>query len=107
VIAVIQHVERYLFELSLMPAMALCDDAPRLTGLPAVDERKKVYLLFGPGAAGIALTNLDKSSYLVLYEARRTVELKSLLARLGPASARRAPEVLSEWLQHGALMLME
>jgi hypothetical protein len=107
VIAVIQHVERYLFELSLMPAMALCDDAPRLTGLPAVDERKKVYLLFGPGAAGITLTNLDKSSYLVLYEARRTVELKSLLARLGPASARRAPEVLSEWLQHGALMLME
>src|SRR5262245_53900644 len=30
IIPTIQHVERYLFELSLMPAMALCDDAPRL-----------------------------------------------------------------------------
>jgi len=102
----IQHVERYLFELSLMPAMALCDDAPRLSGLPDVDTQKKIYLLFGPGAAGISLTNLDKTSYLVLYEARRTVEIKSLLNRLGPGSARRAPEILSEWLEHGALMIV-
>jgi hypothetical protein len=105
-IATIQHVERYLFELSLMPAMALCDDAPRLTGLPAVEAQKKVYLLFGPGAAGISLTELDKSSYLVLYETRRTSEIKSLLARLGPASARRAPEILPEWLEQGALMII-
>lgn len=104
-IETIQHVERYLFELSLMPAIALCDDAPRLSGLPEVDTQKKIYLLFGPGAAGIALTDLDKTSYLVLYEARRTVEIKSLLNRLGPGSARRAPEILSEWLEHGALMV--
>lgn len=109
VIETIQHVERYLFELSLMPAMALCDDAPRLTGLPEVDQQKKVYLLFSPGAAGIALTNLDKSAFLTLYETRRAVEIKSLLARLGATKEKliRTQEILSAWLEHGALMIVE
>ena len=109
VIETIQHVERHLFELSLMPAMALCDDAPRLTGLPAVDTQKKVYLLFGPGASGISITNLDRAAYLVLYDTKRAVEIRSLLARLGgtKGSAMRAQEVLSEWLENGALMLIE
>lgn len=107
VIPSIQHVERYLFELSLMPAMALCDDAPRLTGLPEVDSSKKVYLLFGPGAAGISITNLDKASYLTLYETKRPVEIKSLLSKPGSAraNAKRTEEILSEWLESGALML--
>ncbi|MEO7632708.1 MAG: hypothetical protein ABIU20_04875 [Blastocatellia bacterium] len=105
-IPTIQHVERYLFELSLMPAMALCDDAPRLMGLPEVDSQKKVYLLFSPGASGISITNLDRAAYLVLYDTKRTVEIRSLLARPGKSSA-RAQEVLSEWLENGALMLIE
>jgi len=106
-IPTIQHVERYLFELSLMPAMALCDDAPRLAGLPVV-EAQKVYLLFSPGAAGISITNLDKAAYLLLYDAKRPVEIRALLARPGPAkAAARAQEILSEWLESGALMLVE
>ncbi len=109
VIETIQHVERYLFELSLMPAMALCDDAPRLTGLPAVDAQNKVYLLFSPGASGISITNLDRAAYLVLYATKRPVEIRSLLARPGgtKSSAMRAQEVLSEWLENGALMIVE
>ncbi len=108
IIETIQHVERYLFEMSLMPAMALCDDAPKLTGLPEIDQQKKVYLLFGPGATGISISNLDKPSYLVLYETKRAVEIKSLLSRLGTvsASARRAQEILSESLENGALMIV-
>ncbi|HEX2488469.1 MAG TPA: hypothetical protein VHR27_03645 [Blastocatellia bacterium] len=107
VIETIQHVEQYLFELSLMPAMALCDDAPRLSGLPEVNVQKKVYLLFGPGAAGISITNLDKSDFLVLYEAKRAVEIRSLLSRLAPARARQAQDIVSEWLENGALMILE
>ena len=109
VIETIQHVEQYLFELSLMPAMALCDDAPRLMGLPEVDQQKKVYLLFSPGAAGISLTNLDKATFVILYETRRTVEIKSLLTRPGATKdkARRTQAILSEWLEHGALMIVE
>jgi len=106
VISTIQRVEQYLFELSLMPAMALCDDAPRLPELPEVDHQKKVYLLFGPGAAGISITNLDKSNFLVLYETRRVVEIKSLLSRLATARARRAQDTLAEWLENGALTII-
>jgi len=105
VIAAIQGVEQYLFELSLMPAMALCDDAPRLPPLPEVDERKKVYLLFSPGESGISITNLDKSDFLVLYETKRAVEIRSLLSRLAPARATQAQDVLAEWLENGALMV--
>jgi hypothetical protein len=106
VIAAIQRVEQYLFELSLMPAMALCDDAPGLPALPEVDERKKVYLLFSPGAAGISITNLDKSDFLVLFETKREVEIRSLMSRLAPARARQAQDILAEWLETGALIIV-
>lgn len=108
VIATIQHVERYLFELNLMPAMALCEDAPRLTDLPEVNQLKKVYLLFSPGAAGLALTDLDRASFLLLYEARRAVEIKTLLAQSGATkgNAARAQEILSEWLESEVLMIV-
>jgi hypothetical protein len=105
VIATIQRVEQYMFELSLMPAMALCDDAPRLPALPEVDGQKKVYLLFSPGSAGISITNLDKSDFLVLYETKRAVEIRNLLSRLAPARAKQAQEILAEWLENGALMI--
>jgi hypothetical protein len=106
VIITIQRVEQYLFELSLMPAMALCDDAPRLPALPEVDEQKKVYLLFSPGAAGISITNIDKPDFLVLYETKRAAPIRSLLSRLAPARARQAQDVLAEWLENGALMII-
>ena len=109
VIEAIQRVERYLFELSLMPAMALCDDAPRLGGLPEIDQLKKVYLLFNPGAAGISLTNLDKSTFAILAETKRAVEIRSLLARPGATreTSRRTQAILSEWLENGALMIVQ
>jgi hypothetical protein len=106
VIAAIQRVEQYLFELSLMPAMALCNDAPSLPALPEIDEQKKVYLLFGPGAAGISITNIDKPDFLVLYETKRAVEIRNLLSKLAPARAKQAQGVLAEWLENGALMIV-
>lgn len=105
VIAAIQCVERYLFELSLMPAMALCEDAPRLTGLPEVDLQKKAYLLFSPGATGISITDIDKTTYLTLYEARRPVEIKKLLAGPSKTQTQKVEMILSEWLDHGALRI--
>ena len=108
VIAAIQRVEQYLFEISLMPAMALCDDAPKLPALPEVDRQKKVYLLFSPGAVGISISELDKPSYLLLSETRRPVEIRNLLSRLGTAKsgAKRPQAILSEWLENGALIIV-
>ena len=109
IISTIQQVEQYLFEVSLMPAMALCDDAPRLPELLTVEPKKKTYLLFSPGATGITLTDIDKSSYLVLYEARRTVAIKNLLTRAQASGVnpRRAQEVLSEWLDANGIMIVD
>jgi len=108
VIKTIQHVERYLFEMGLMPAMALCDDAPKLSGLPEVDVLHKVYFLFNPGASGISMTDLDKASYLVLYDTKRPVEIRSLLSRhAAKPNARPAQEILSEWLESSALMIVK
>lgn len=109
VIATIQQVEQYLFEVSLMPAMALCDDAPRLPELPAVEPKRKTYLLFSPGATGISLTEIDKASYLVLYETRRPIEIKSLFSRtqVSGVNVGSAQEILSEWLEAGGLMILD
>lgn len=108
VIETIQHVEKYLFELSLMPAMALCDDAPRLSGLPLVDSQRKQYFLFRPGATGISMTSLDKAEYLVLYDAKRPVEINSLFVR-HPDKPNSTPTdtIVLEWLEDGALRLSD
>lgn len=109
VIEAIQTVEQYLFELSLMPAMALCDDAPRLLQLPEVEPKRKLYLLFSPGATGITLTHVDKPTWAVLGEAKRPTEIRSLLARaaMTGVKAPQAQEILAEWLECGGLMLVE
>ncbi len=106
VIETIQRVEQYLFEVSLMPAVALCDDAPRLEGLPDVDT-KKIHLLFTPGAAGITLVNIDKYDYLVLYEARKPVTIRELLQRAKKAgvSAQRGQCIVSNALEERTLIL--
>lgn len=108
VIATIQQVEQYLFEVSLMPAMALCDDAPRLPELIVVEPKQKTYLLFSPGATGISLTEIDKASYLVLYETRRTITIKNLFARAQTSGVplRQSSATLSEWLEAGGLMIV-
>ncbi len=108
VIETIQHVEKYLFELSLMPAMALCDDAPRLSGLPPVDSQRKLYFLFHPSATGISMTSLDKAEYLVLYDAKHPVEINSLFVR-HPDKPNSTPTdtIVLEWLEDGALRLSD
>lgn len=109
VIEAIQTVEQYLFELSLMPAIALCDDAPQLPPLPEVEPKRKLYLLFSPGATGISLTHVDKPTWAVLGEAKRPTEIRSLLARaaMTGVKAPQAQDVLAEWLECGGLMLMD
>lgn len=58
VIDAMNTVERYLFEVGLMPAVALCDDAPRLGELPPVAD-EPVFLLALPSATGVSLMPID------------------------------------------------
>lgn len=58
VVEAVNAVERYLFEVGLMPAVALCDDAPRLAGLPE-PARTRVHLLALPADGSISLMPVD------------------------------------------------
>jgi hypothetical protein len=108
-ISTIQRVEQYLFEVNLMPAMVLCDDAPRLDSLPEVDIKKKIYLLLSPGANGISLLNIDRNEYLTLYEAKAPVAIRQLISRAAASGVnnRRAQEILAEALEQKTLLIVE
>jgi hypothetical protein len=64
--AALQSAERYLFEVSLMPAVALCDDAPRLVLDPAAADRARLHLVTVPTADGVTLVTIDAELFLVL-----------------------------------------
>jgi hypothetical protein len=65
VIEAVNAAERYLFEVGLMPAVALCDDAPRLGELPPV-AADRLYLLTLPAAAGVSLMPIDEDYFQLL-----------------------------------------
>lgn len=48
----IQHIEKYLFQASQVPALALCEDAPRPDPLPDLDESAPVAFLLEPENRG-------------------------------------------------------
>ncbi len=51
-IELIQHVEHYLFEVSEVPALTLCDDAPRPDPLPPLDANESDTFLLEPQPGG-------------------------------------------------------
>ena len=83
----IQAAERYLFEVGLVPALALCDDAPRLA-LPAPTGRPRAPLGLVPTLAGITIVELDEE----LYEAIAAVEGVVPVERIGAERARSLVE---------------
>lgn len=103
----IQAVEKYLFEVSLMPAMVLCDDAPRLENLPKVEQKKKVYLLCLPAANGVSLVDIDRLDYLVLIEARTTLTIQQIVERSLASGVTRtkAQEIIATALEEETLYL--
>ena len=107
-IATIQQVEKYLFEVGLMPAMVLCDDAPRLGALPVVEPKQKIYLMCSPVAtASLSLIAIERADYLVLLEARATLPIKQVLDRAVSAGINRtkAQEIIAIALDQRQLYL--
>jgi hypothetical protein len=62
-LAALQQAEQYLFEVGLMPAVALCDDAPTLL----LDERARdatpLWLVIVPTQTGQTLVTIDEPLY--------------------------------------------
>ncbi|MBX7219108.1 MAG: hypothetical protein K1Y36_04110 [Blastocatellia bacterium] len=108
VVSIMQSIESYLFEVSLMPAMVLCDDAPRLTGLPPVEPKKKVFMQFQPGGAGINLIQIERDEFLVLYETKKPKSIGTVLSRARTAgvSIKKATEILAEAVENRVVSLI-
>jgi hypothetical protein len=99
-IATVQTVEQYLFEIGLMPAVALCDDAPRPGALPPVSA-EQAYLLLASEGRDVSLAALDADTYEMLrhFDRPRAVEeVATLLAarRVPVAAVRAAVEAFVE-----------
>lgn len=95
---VVQRVEQYLFEVGLMPQVALCDDAPRLPPMPPPRPDTPLYLLFTPSETGISLSEIDAGLFAVLSAFSAGVALKevrSVLLALGIPADQLMPMIES------------
>jgi hypothetical protein len=92
---VVNAVERWLFEASLLPAPALCDDAPGLPPLPPARPGEPRHLLLSPdGEGGIALAEPGKAAVEALISLEEPLPEEDFAARaasrgLRPDLARR------------------
>ena len=104
VLPAVQAVERYLFEVGLMPQVALCDDAPRLPPLGALTGQDEHYL-FQPAGDEVALSPIDADLYRVLSSFTTPAPRPEAQARVSASGipAARAAEVLDGLLLEGLL----
>ena len=97
VLETVQRVERFLFELALMPQLAFCSDGPALPALVPIGGGV-VHLLVTPSPDGVALAPIDEDLHRVLAALARPVprpELHRALAPAGVPAARAAALVAS------------
>jgi hypothetical protein len=62
-LSAMQQAEQYLFEVGLMPAVALCDDAPSLVLDARADDAEPLHLVTVPTETGHSLVTIDRSLY--------------------------------------------
>jgi hypothetical protein len=67
-LAALQQAEQYLFEVGLMPAVALCDDAPPLVLDERTRDKTRVYLVAITTEAGQSLVTVDEALHRQLQE---------------------------------------
>jgi hypothetical protein len=102
VLETVQRVERFLFELGLMPQLAFCSDGPRLPELPPVGAGA-LYLLVTPTATGVGLAPIDVDLYRVLAALAEPVGRAALAPALAPAGvpAGRAAALVASLVDEG------
>lgn len=82
VIETIQVVEQYLFEVGLMPMVALCDDGPRVGALPATSDAEEQVLLTTEGTH-VSLTYVEPSVHALLRACAQPIAEAALVVRFG------------------------
>jgi hypothetical protein len=65
-LATVQQCEQYLFEVGMMPAVALCDDAPPLTLGARTRDQTPLYLVTVPTETGHSLVTIDEATWALI-----------------------------------------
>jgi hypothetical protein len=86
VMETVKRVEEFLFELSLVPQLAQCEDGPRLA-LPATPSQERAPYLVVPTASGVSVVTLDE-------------ELAAVIKAIGDGALQRS-ELLQRSTQAG------
>ena len=87
IIPLIQHIEKYLFQVGQVPALALCVDAPRPEPLPELlgGEAGELGFLLEPQPGGrVELSEVGRGFALVVEACGRPVTMKDLAAKVAP-----------------------
>jgi hypothetical protein len=95
-IAVVQRIEKYLFEVAQVPALALCEDAPRPEPLPALDldESSRQPFLLEPQPGGkVELSEVGAGYARVVAACVRPVGRDELGRAVAGAGVLRAVDV--------------
>jgi len=91
-LAALQQAEHYLFEVGLMPAVALCEDAPRLVLDARAADRARLHLVTVPMGSGVSLVTVDAELHRVVRAFSPDGAPRALAAILAEAVARGVPE---------------
>jgi hypothetical protein len=108
-LAALHACERYLFEVGLMPAVALCDDAPRVVLDARCADATPLHLITVPHAGGVTLVTIDDDHMKVLaaiesgaHSVARVIEESSARG----VAADRARDIVAELLD-GEIVVRE
>src|SRR5262249_55054188 len=93
----------YVFELGLMPQVALCDDRPPPP--VAAPAGHAAHLLVTPTATGVSLTTIDEDLHRVLAALATPIPRERAAAPLAPAGgpAAAARDLVQSLLEDGLL----
>jgi hypothetical protein len=86
-IQLIQHIEKYLFQVGQVPALALCDDAPRPEPLPELVDLESEHLgfLLEPQPGGkVELSEVGREFALVIEACERPVTPEDMARLVAP-----------------------
>jgi hypothetical protein len=100
-LAALQTCEKYLFEVGLMPAVALCDDAPRLELDARAADASRLHLVTVPSGSGaVSLVTVDEELHRVL-RAFNGPGARTIRQLVLEAAARGVPELRSTEILRG------
>ena len=93
-VATVQHVERWLFEAALVPALALCEDAPRPEPLPALGPDFEHWLVEPADSDDVEVATLGPEWFPVVDACARPRARSELESVVGSDGWERAASLL-------------